>query len=78
MFPRRRPPVNQPHPFSLQPMRRRPIYQQPQEQKTTDKLKMLIQDNDGNFDLEKITTTVQQVNQIYGHISPMISRFIKK
>lgn len=38
----------------------------------------LLQDADGNFDLEKITTTAQQINQIYSQVSPMISRFMNR
>ncbi|WP_240378100.1 YppG family protein [Bacillus piscicola] len=33
---------------------------------------------DGNLDFEKISTTAQQVMNIYNQVSPMITKFIKK
>ena len=38
----------------------------------------LFRDKEGNMDLAKITTTAQQLNSIYGQVSPLISRFMKR
>ncbi|MFB4166231.1 YppG family protein [Alteribacillus sp. JSM 102045] len=37
-----------------------------------------FQTSDGKLDVEKITTTAQQVMKIYNQVSPMFSKFIKK
>ncbi|WP_087972509.1 YppG family protein [Oceanobacillus rekensis] len=38
----------------------------------------MIQSDDGNLDFEKISTTYNQLNKIYGQVSPMISPVIAK
>lgn len=35
----------------------------------------LFKNTDGQLDLEKITSTVEQANQLYGQVSPLFSRF---
>lgn len=36
-----------------------------------------FKDTEGQIDLEKITTTVEQFNRLYGNVSPLFSRFFK-
>lgn len=38
----------------------------------------LFQTPDGNIDFAKIMNTAQQINKIYGEVSPLISKFFKK
>lgn len=38
----------------------------------------MFQSDDGNLDFERISTTVHQLNKIYGQVSPMISPMINK
>jgi hypothetical protein len=64
---------------------RRPMfperYERPaQVRKPTLKSNLLsmFQSDDGNLDFEKITTTFNQLNKIYGQVSPMISPVIAK
>ncbi|MUK90416.1 hypothetical protein GMD78_18820 [Ornithinibacillus sp. L9] len=49
-----------------------------QQQSNRPNLLSLFQDPDGNLDLEKISTTAQQINSIYGQVSPLISQFFKR
>lgn len=69
-------PPRQTHPFGL--MGPPPPQQQPQQKQTVSNLMSMFQTPEGNFDLQKITGTVQQVSQLYGHISPLITKFIKR
>lgn len=38
----------------------------------------MIQTPEGKFDLEKVTGTVQQISKIYGQVSPILTKFIKR
>ena len=69
--PRRRPAA----PYSSVP-RRRPVRRSQQPPKAG--FLSLFQDQEGNMDLAKITATAQQLNSIYGQVSPLISRFMKR
>lgn len=60
-------------PYSL----RRPIGRQQQPTAKPNLMAMFL-DKDGNFDLEKMTVTAQQISKLYGQVSPMLSRFIKR
>ncbi|RLL44880.1 hypothetical protein D8M04_08335 [Oceanobacillus piezotolerans] len=68
--PRRRP-APQRRPFSS----RRPVKQ---EISTSERLLSMFQDDDGNLDFEKMTGTFHKLNDIYGQVSPLITRFRKK
>ncbi|WP_182917105.1 YppG family protein [Bacillus sp. PK3_68] len=61
------------------PVSRRPLgrAQQP-PQRPRGGLLSLLQDQEGNYDFEKITATARQLNGIYSQVSPMISKFMKK
>ncbi|HLR62339.1 MAG TPA: YppG family protein [Lentibacillus sp.] len=37
-----------------------------------------FRDQEGNLDIDKITTTAQQVGKLYGQVSPLITKFIKR
>ncbi|WP_425339501.1 YppG family protein [Lentibacillus salicampi] len=37
-----------------------------------------FRDSEGNVDIDKITTTAQQVGKLYGQVSPLITKFIKR
>ncbi|SFA85276.1 YppG-like protein [Lentibacillus halodurans] len=62
------PPVRQPGP----PMRGR------QQQTPGKNILNQFRDSEGNLDIDKITTTAQQVGQLYGQVSPLLSKFIKR
>lgn len=63
-----------PHPFFQPP---RHMYDQ-QHNSSKSNLLSMFKTPEGNLDLEKITGTVEQLNKLYGQVSPMISQFIKK
>lgn len=42
---------------------------------TKDNLLSMFKTSEGNYDLEKITETMQQISEIYRQISPMITKF---
>ncbi|HLS10491.1 YppG family protein [Lentibacillus sp.] len=37
-----------------------------------------FRDSEGNLDIDKITTTAQQVGKLYDQVSPLITKFIKR
>ncbi|GLY10859.1 YppG family protein [Pseudobacillus badius] len=37
-----------------------------------------FRDQEGNYDIGKITATARQLNSIYGQVSPMIAKFINR
>ncbi|GGK04610.1 hypothetical protein GCM10007063_28670 [Lentibacillus kapialis] len=37
-----------------------------------------FRDQEGNLDIDKITTTAQQVGKLYGQVSPLVTKFIKR
>ncbi|WP_284139348.1 MULTISPECIES: YppG family protein [unclassified Virgibacillus] len=76
--PNQGPPQQPPRPglFSNRPPFQQPFQQQPPQQKnTTSNLMSMFQTPDGNFDMNKITNTVQQVGKLYGQVSPMLKFF---
>ncbi|HLR80402.1 MAG TPA: YppG family protein [Bacillota bacterium] len=38
----------------------------------------MFKTDEGQFDLEKISTTMKHVNDIYGQVRPMLSKFFNK
>ncbi|QKY68847.1 YppG family protein [Lentibacillus sp. CBA3610] len=77
-----RPPMPPQHP----PMRppRQPMHppqvpmQRPRQQSPGQNILNQFRDTDGNIDIDKITTTAQQVGQLYGQVSPLITKFMKR
>ncbi|SET67600.1 YppG-like protein [Oceanobacillus limi] len=63
-------------PYPPMPPRRPPILGQQQPNRPN--IMSFFQDNDGNMDLEKVTKTAQQINSLYGQVSPLISQFFKR
>jgi len=56
-----------------------PLKQPNQEtRKSNTDLMSIFQTSEGNIDFEKISGTVQQLGELYGTFSPIITRFIKK
>jgi len=49
-----------------------------QTRKSATDLMSIFQTSDGNIDFEKISGTVQQLGELYGTFSPIITRFIKR
>lgn len=69
-------PVGPRRPFQRVPIQRR---EPRSKRKSNDSdLFALFKDTDGKFDLEKVTTTVEQINRLYGNVSPLFSRFFNK
>ena len=62
-----RPPMGPPRP----PMQR-------QRQPAGQNILNHFRDSDGNLDIDKITTTAQQVGKLYGQVSPLITKFTKR
>jgi hypothetical protein len=80
MFPvRQRPPMPPRSPFG--PPGRPPRMQQPpraqQPAQTRQNLMAMLQDENGQWDMDKISNAVGHVSKIYGQISPMITRFFR-
>lgn len=79
--PARRPrPVQQSQPNFLRP---RPMFHAPMQQpQATEKKKSSIlsqlKTEDGQWDLDKIMKTGSQLQKLYGQVSPLIFKFIKK
>ncbi|MFD1363373.1 YppG family protein [Lentibacillus salinarum] len=68
-----------PMPPTHHPMRPpRPPMQQPPKPSATQSILNQFRDAEGNLDMDKITTTAQQVGQLYGQVSPLITKFIKR
>ncbi|AIF45366.1 YppG family protein [Virgibacillus sp. SK37] len=73
MFPGKpRRPMPREHPFMFQRPR-----QVPQTQSKRNLLDA-FRTSEGGFDLDKITGTAQKMHDLYGQVSPMISKFITK
>lgn len=66
-----------PMPPQHPPMPPRPPLQGPRPS-TRQNILNQFRDQDGNLDIDKITTTAQQVGKLYGQVSPLITRFIKR
>ncbi|WP_217585784.1 YppG family protein [Lentibacillus saliphilus] len=47
------------------------------EKKGVGNLTAMFQNPDGQFDIDKIMTTAQNIHKIYNDMSPMVSQFIK-
>lgn len=66
------------------PIRPHPMFHPPNPLKnglqntTKQNILSMFKTSEGNLDFEKITGTVQQISKLYGEVSPMISKFIKK
>jgi len=80
MFPvRQRPPMPPRSPFGPpgppQRMRQQGAGQQPNQ--TRQNLMAMLQDENGQWDFDKISNTVGNVSKIYGQVSPMITRFFR-
>ncbi|GAA0438522.1 hypothetical protein GCM10008983_14300 [Lentibacillus halophilus] len=75
MFPERpRRPMPPPQPFMNRPgppMEQRPA---PMKQQLINQFR----DSEGNIDIDKITNTAQQVGKLYGQVSPLFTKFMKK
>ncbi|GAB4072195.1 hypothetical protein GCM10028778_01730 [Barrientosiimonas marina] len=69
------PPVPMPHGAMHKP---EPPVPYPSKPSTTQLILKQFQDQDGNMDIDKITTVAQQVGQLYGQISPLITKFTKR
>jgi len=41
-------------------------------------LTTFFKDNDGNYDLDKIVGTAEQVNKLYGNVRPLLSKFLNR
>lgn len=37
-----------------------------------------FKNNDGNYDLDKIVVTAEQVNKLYGNVRPLLSKFLNR
>ncbi|ALX47277.1 YppG family protein [Lentibacillus amyloliquefaciens] len=37
-----------------------------------------FRDPEGNLDIDKITATAQQIGELYGQVSPLITKFMKR
>ncbi|MDA3129786.1 YppG family protein [Aliibacillus thermotolerans] len=72
-----RPPINNEHGRG-RPTMPGPFHGQLPSAKTKSHWMTMFQTPDGNIDLAKIANVAQQMNQIYGEISPLISKFLKK
>lgn len=82
MFPERPEPRSRPSP-GLRPMESPPHFPpsssfQRQQNPMIRNVMSMLQDADGNIDLEKIATTAQQINYIYSQVTPIISKFKRK
>jgi len=73
-----RPP--RPRPFMQQPQQLNLPSQSNNQQKgeNNPSLISMFQTSEGNIDFEKISGTVQQIGELYGTFSPMLSKFIKR
>lgn len=69
-FPQRRPP--------MQMIGRPPMQVQRNTNSQLMNVMSLFQTPEGNLDLEKVTNAFQQMNKIYGHVSPLLSRFLNR
>jgi hypothetical protein len=56
-------------------MRQQGAGQQPNQ--TRQNLMAMLQDENGQWDFDKISNTVGNVSKIYGQVSPMITRFFR-
>lgn len=74
MFPvRQRPPMPPRSPFGPPVLPQR----MPQQSQTRQNLLAMLQDENGQWDIDKISNAVGHASKIYGQVSPMISRFFR-
>ncbi|MBY7142026.1 hypothetical protein KFZ56_02760 [Virgibacillus sp. NKC19-3] len=78
LFPNR--PPNQPPRPSQRPQGgfRPPGVQGGSGGSTKSNLMSMFQTDEGNLDFDKITSTGKQVMDLYGQVSPLITKFIKR
>lgn len=55
-----------------------PFHHPTPKQTNKPQLLSMFKSSDGQFDLEKVARTVEQISQVYGQVSPIISKFTKK
>ncbi|MGY0694208.1 YppG family protein [Virgibacillus sp. FSP13] len=65
------------------PMPRNPLLPPPRQMQrkqapNRQNLIAMFQTADGNLDIEKISSTARQINDVYKQVSPMVAKFIKK
>lgn len=73
MFPER---PRRPMPLFPTARFRQPMPVRPSSSKSN--LLSMFRDPEGKWDIDKVSQTAQQINQLYGQVSPLITKFIKK
>lgn len=71
-------PPHRPRPPHLYSLFTPQNHHQVQSKTTKDNLLAMFKTSEGNYDLEKIGETVQQITDIYQQISPMITKLRNK